>query len=141
MTYSPDMDQIAAIHNACFPRGWTADAIREMLAVKGTVAFVAQDGSGFALLRRIGDEAEVLTVCVLSGHRRRGVGRALVHAFRAWSELQGAGSIFLEVSERNEAARKLYEHNGFSIISRRREYYRGEDGSHEHALVMRAIVE
>jgi ribosomal-protein-alanine N-acetyltransferase len=137
ITSTPQIETIAAVHNASFARGWSAEAIRNLLEVKGTGAFIMEDGSGFALVRLIADEAEVLTLCVLKEHRRKGSGSALVKAFIGWAKGRGAVSIFLEVNEHNEAARLLYERHGFAIVARRNEYYRNEDGSHEHALVMR----
>jgi ribosomal-protein-alanine N-acetyltransferase len=137
MTQSPDLKRLADIHNACFARGWDTAAIGEMLGIKATAAFMAHDGSGFGLLRHLGEEAEILTLAVMPAHRRSGVGVAIVSAMREWAEVQGAKAIFLEVGESNASARKLYEKSGFSFISRRKQYYRGEDGSREDALVMR----
>ena len=46
----------------------------------------------------------------------------------------GARTVFLEVRESNEEARKLYEARGFEVAGKRTKYYRKPD---EDALIMR----
>lgn len=140
VTRSPDASALAAIHGASFAKGWSAEAVAEMLAVAGTWAFVAQEGKGFALLRCLGGDAEILTLAVAPDCRRRGAADAIVCSLLAWAKGQGAEAVFLEVAEANEAARTLYAKNGFSVISRRKEYYHNPDGSRDDALVMRRVL-
>jgi ribosomal-protein-alanine N-acetyltransferase len=128
---------LADIHKTCFAKGWDKAAIGEMLGIAGTVAFVEAEGRGFALLRCLEGDAEILTLAVLPGARRLGIGVAMVNSMRAWAAEQGGTSVFLEVGEHNEAAVALYGKCGFSTISRRKGYYRGADGSSMDALVMR----
>jgi ribosomal protein S18 acetylase RimI-like enzyme len=45
--------------------------------------------------------------------RRRGLAEAILRAGAAWSADQGAESLYLQVEEENEAARKLYAKVGF----------------------------
>jgi ribosomal-protein-alanine N-acetyltransferase len=135
-TDAPDAEALAAIHAACFSQGWDAQAIAGLLTIEGTQAFVVQ-GAGFGMLRLLGQEAEILTLAVLPEKQKQGVGSAILRHMLDWAAERDARALFLEVGERNEATKKLYETRGFSVISRRREYYRRADGSHEDALVMR----
>ncbi|HEY1152975.1 MAG TPA: ribosomal-protein-alanine N-acetyltransferase RimI, partial [Pseudolabrys sp.] len=48
----------------------------------------------------------------------------------------GVTAVFLEVSENNAAARRLYARAGFREVGRRPNYYRDADGT-THALVLR----
>ncbi len=137
VTNKPDTALIAEIHRACFDKAWDTAALGEMLSVAGTMAFIAGAGEGFGLLRAMAQEAEILTIAVLPEARRRGAAAAMVPVMLQWATGQGAKAIFLEVNERNIAAIRLYEKYGFSVISRRKEYYRNADGSHEDALIMR----
>ena len=76
--------------------------------------------TGFLLARSLGDtECEVLNIAVSPEFRRKGVGKALLSSL-----LEGyKGTVFLEVRESNQNARKLYKSMGFQEISTRRNYY------------------
>ena len=80
---------------------------------------------GFAIATWLPPEepAELETVVVDAPFRRQGVGSALLRACMLAAAQAGATSIRLEVRESNLAARSLYQHNGFSLIGRRRAYY------------------
>lgn len=79
---------------------------------------------GFAVFRRIIDEAELLTMAVAPEHQRQGVGRALLEdAHRRLLEA-GAKRVFLEVRQSNRPALQLYYGAGFGIHSQRKDYYR-----------------
>jgi ribosomal-protein-alanine N-acetyltransferase len=128
-----DAPALAALHAAAFPPAerWGADAIRLMLEMQGAFGLVLRDG--FVLARVAAEEAEILTLAVLPASRRRGRGGALLSGAMAEAASLGAATMFLEVSERNEAARALYAAAGFTPAGRRRRYY--ADGT--DALVLR----
>lgn len=129
-----DAAEAALIHAAAFPlaEAWGADAIGLMLGLPGTFGII-RPGLGFIMARVAADEAEVLTLAVRPEARRQGVGAGLLAAALAGAVARGAGSMFLEVSDRNPAARMLYGSAGFSEVGRRRRYY--ADGA--DALVLR----
>ena len=45
-----------------------------------------------------------------------------------FNDLKGVTNITLEVNVNNTNAIKLYQKNGFKIVSRRENYYNGTDG-------------
>ncbi len=94
------------------------------------VAVSGEEVAGFAVLRRTGEEYELLNLAVAPERRRRGVGRRLVAAVLE----RAPGPVFLEVRASNEAARRLYEACGFRPVGLRRNYYRNPT---ESAIVMR----
>jgi ribosomal protein S18 acetylase RimI-like enzyme len=83
--------------------------------------------------RRLGDEAEILSIGVAPGRQKQGCARFLVAALIETARAEGIRSLFLEVDAGNRAAIALYEGRGFSRIARRLRYYR----SGADALVMR----
>ena len=68
-------------------------------------------------------EAEIHTIGVDPDHQRRGIGRALLRGLLAVADEIGA-TVFLEVRTDNEAARALYEAEGFTVVGLRKRYYR-----------------
>jgi ribosomal-protein-alanine N-acetyltransferase len=118
---------------------WTADGYRAELRdtrSRHYVAAIDDDGAliGWAGVRVVGDEAEVLTVGVVPAARRRGIGLALMADLYADAKRRGARAIYLEVRVDNDGARKLYERDGFIKVGVRRGYY---EGGRVDAVVMR----
>jgi len=84
------------------------------------------------LARVAGDEAEILTICVVPAARRTGHGGALLAAAEARAAADGAAKMFLEVAADNVAALSMYRSAGYETVGRRARYYpNGSD-----ALVM-----
>jgi len=134
---SPDFALLCAVHQRCFTPGWSEQAFLDLFLISGTEAFIAPDKEGFGILRIIAAEAEILTLAVLPECQRRGIGREIIGSMLEYARGQGVKSIFLEVRESNRAARRLYQAFGFSVISRRRNYYQSPHGVLEDAVVMR----
>lgn len=100
---------------------------------------LAEAPGGFALFALAADEAEVLTLAVAPGARRRGLGAALLAAAAAAAAARGARSIHLEVAEDNAAARALYARAGFAETGRRRGYYARPGGRTDALRLRRAL--
>ncbi|QDH24432.1 GNAT family N-acetyltransferase [Neokomagataea tanensis] len=120
---------LAELHAEIFAGGevWNAQAFSEIFSIPGTQAYLACDGDvplGLILYRVIAGEVEILTIGTVTSARRRGVASGLVKA------VQKYGTIFLEVSVQNQSALSLYSNLGFTVIGRRKRYYRdGSDAS------------
>ena len=80
------------------------------------------------------DELHVNNVASHRDYRRIGVGRSLMESAIDEARLRGGAQVVLEVRASNEAAQILYRELGFSLIGRRRDYYRLPT---EDALVMK----
>lgn len=131
---------MADIHAACFtqPRPWSAAEFADLCA--SPLCQVSTLEGGFAITRRAGPEAELLTIAVHPDARRQGKARALLT--ESLTELQSSGceEIFLEVVADNHPAIALYKAAGFTELSYRKDYYNGVNGSKSAALVMRKIL-
>jgi RimJ/RimL family protein N-acetyltransferase len=68
-----------------------------------------------------------LGLMVARGHRRRGIGLALMEAAEDWARLAGVRKIELHVFPHNEAAIALYERMGYEREGVRRRHYRRGD--------------
>ncbi|MGL4340370.1 MAG: tRNA (adenosine(37)-N6)-threonylcarbamoyltransferase complex transferase subunit TsaD [Rhodoglobus sp.] len=83
------------------------------------------------------DQADIQTIAVSSGARRRGLGRALMQRMIAEAQGRGASEVFLEVRADNPAAQALYAALGFEQIAVRARYYQPDDVD---ALIMRLVI-
>ena len=115
---------------------WTMAQFKEEFAGKERM-YVAGEFSGeliaYAGVVNLAGTADVLTVTVADGYRRKGIGRELLRRLIDWSRTQKCEAIMLEVRVGNEEAIPLYESFGFVEISRRKDYY----GPGKTAIVMR----
>lgn len=141
-----DLDRIdrmmADAFDARWGEAWTRNQVIGMLAVPGvwmTIAELGGRSAGFALVRGVVDEAELLLLAVIPEMRRKGVGAALLRSVLGDCALRGIESLHLEVRDGNEAI-KLYRKSGFTKVGERRDYYRGADGNSYSALTLRRAV-
>jgi ribosomal-protein-alanine N-acetyltransferase len=93
---------------------------------------------GFAAFHRLLDEAELRNMAVAPAHQRQGVGRALLAEGRSRLREEGVRQIYLEVRASNLPAQRLYYSAGFSLRSRRRDYY---NDPLEDALVLALMLQ
>lgn len=125
------VDQLmAAAFDPRFGEAWTRSQCLGVLAMSGvrlTLALVDDEPAGFALVRAVADEAELLLLAVSPARRRRGVGTALLRAVVSEAGAGGIADLHLEVRAGNEAA-ALYQAHGFAKVGERRAYYRGNTG-------------
>jgi ribosomal-protein-alanine N-acetyltransferase len=133
-------DPLSLMHASCFPEDpWDTGSFELVLLLHGVFGYLAWLGdapAGFILARDLGGESEILTLGVLPGMRRLGIGRALLDAVVAQAGRRRIGSIVLEVAIDNEAARQLYGATGFVRVGTRPRYYRRDNAAID-ALILR----
>lgn len=134
----PDVAALVELHAASFQPSWKESDFNGMFMIAHTVAFVAQEG--FAVVRLIAGEAEILTFAVNPQARRRGIGGALIASLKEWLKTNKAETVFLEVRQSNLPAINMYVKAEFTSISERKDYYSNPDGSRESAIVMRLAL-
>ena len=134
-----DAPKLAQLHGASFHRGWGEGEFEQMLAERNTLVHRLRQGRktiGFAVSRMAADEAEILSIAVDAKHRGRGLSRNLLLTHLGHLAGRGVRTVFLEVEENNQPARRLYDRTGFTVTGRRELYYR-QDGQQLNALIMR----
>lgn len=138
-----DLDAVMEIMNAAFDptygEAWTRSQCAGILPMAGVTLRIAEDAAGaiagFALIRAIADEAELLLIAVDPRAQHGGIGAALVDDFIGFAKSRRACRLHLEVRDGNSAI-ILYERAGFALVGRRRDYYRGRDGHKRDALTL-----
>lgn len=127
-------EAMARLHGQCFPHApWTEGEIARMLALPTTLAITRPHG--FILAQVVPPEAEVLTLAVDPGKRRRGIGRDLLARLEAALLAEGCTRLMLEVASDTPGAQALYAAAGFTEKGRRRGYY-ARAGSRADAVLM-----
>jgi ribosomal-protein-alanine N-acetyltransferase len=135
-----DAPKLAQLHGASFHRGWGEAEFEGMLTERNTLVHRLRLGRtfvGFAVSRMAADEAEILSIAIAPGHRGRGLSRHLLLTHLGHLAGRGVRTVFLEVEENNQPARRLYERAGFGVAGRRERYYRQPGGEQLNALLMR----
>ena len=135
---SGDLSRVVEIERASFSDPWSFTAFRSALDEERINFHVATRGDGvvgYAVSWCVVDEAELANLAVVPEMRGQGVGASLLD--RAIADARDAGCVVmhLEVREANVAARALYESRGFTMVGRRKRYYREPV---EDALILRA---
>jgi len=132
LAVTADVQRIAALSRDSIEQGlewsWTPRRVLRSVADAATNVVVARTGNrfvGFAIMKYADDEAHLLLLAVQAGHRRRGVGSALVTWLEATARVAGIGLISLEARANNAAARAFYRELGYREVGLLEGYYRG----------------
>lgn len=141
-----DAAAIASVHSLAFLHGWSENEVERLLSDRATIGHVARIKGGkgpvvaFVLSHAVQDEAEILTIAVTSQARGRGIAEKLLSRHMGRLAALGVRKLFLEVDEKNAAARRLYARAGFSEVGRREGYYRRPEGNAAALSLRRDLV-
>lgn len=142
----PDIADAMKVMKAAFPpqygEAWSAPQLSGMMSLPGSLLAIARLGDlpvGFALLRSIAGEAELLLLAVHPDHRGCSHGRRLLDRCMNEAEGSGAKAMFLEVRSGNPAIH-LYSKAGFFQYNHRPDYYVGSNGERFDALSYKIML-
>ncbi|MFH2109774.1 MAG: N-acetyltransferase [Candidatus Bathyarchaeota archaeon] len=138
-----ELPRVMHINTACLPENYSSFFYRDLYQKYPETFLVAEadgEAQGYIMCRvekgwsKLGlltpaRLCHVVSVAVMEGYRRRGLGRALVvEAMRRGRDVYGVGEGYLEVRVSNVAAIGLYDVLGFRKVKRNYGYYMdGED--------------
>ena len=136
-----DVPRILEIFNESISPVWTQDTIQGELEKNDSLFLIAvrctEEPSpcvvGFAVLRQVGDDGELLQIATCTTARRKGVADKLMCNVLDYSTQMKYESIHLEVRTGNKAALGLYKKHGFRQVRVRPGYY---SSPVEDAIVM-----
>ncbi len=129
------LSEIAALEALIFSEPWSESALRLLLSpdAVGYVCVGEEQVLGYGGMLYAPGEGQITNIAVCPKARRRGIARAILEALTDDAAEHGAEQISLEVRASNTAAIALYESSGFSVVGRRKNFYRRPA---EDALVM-----
>ena len=133
-----DLNQISNILISDFDDYWNYDTLRNELKTENSnylVAKMNEEIVGFAGIKVMIDEADVMNIVVKKTFRNQGIGTLLLKKLMDLSKELNFTSITLEVMEENYPAIHLYKALGFTQIGIRKNYYQDKNG-----LIMRMEI-
>lgn len=114
-----------------FDNFWNYNILESELESQDSNFFVAKIDNeivGFAGIKIIVDEADIMNIVVKKAFRNMGIGKLLLKKLIETANKLNLTSIILEVNKENSIAIKLYESFGFKEVGIRKNYYGNTDG-------------
>ena len=133
-----DLDRVAELEPELFgAASWSrrtyADELRAPERHYVAAVDALGDVVGYAGVA-VGADSEVMTIGVVDGWRRAGIGTRLLAELLAYARAARSRRVFLEVRASSLGAQLLYERAGFRRVAVRRGYYQPEGAD---AVIMR----
>ena len=127
-----DLENIKEILISDFDDFWNYNILKEELESSNSKYIIAKtnDGEiiGFAGIKIILDNADIMNIVVKKSWRNQGVGNLLLSNLISICKISNLSSLSLEVNEDNLPAIHLYEKFGFKQVGVRKNYYQDKDG-------------
>jgi len=117
---------------------WNTTTLKEELTNQNSYYLVAKLENqiiGFAGIKLILDEADLMNIVIRKNMRNQGIGTLLLNHLIIFCTEQNLLSITLEVGNENIPAICIYQNLGFDTISIRKNYYKNQD-----AVIMKKIL-
>lgn len=115
-----------------FDKFWSIDILKSDLLNENSKYIIAKSNNeivGFAGMKVILDEADIMNIVVKVDKRGLGIGSLLLEKLIQSANDFNCSQITLEVNENNIQAIKLYEKYGFMRIGFRKKYYNNTDNA------------
>ena len=126
-----DLHQIADILTSDFDTFWNDNILKGELNAENSKYWIAKMGQeiiGFAGMKIMVDEADIMNIVVKKRHQNQGIGSLLLKKLISTSKQLNLTFINLEVMEENYPAIHLYKNFGFKQIGIRKNYYQDKNG-------------
>ena len=130
-----DLDLIKDVLETDFDDFWNVNTLEQELTNENSnylVAKIENQIVGFAGIKSVLDEADIMNIVTKKDKRNLGIGSALLEKLLNVAKEKEIKKITLEVNESNISAIHLYKNFGFKEISIRENYYNKTD----NALIM-----
>lgn len=125
-----DLKSIKNVLASDFDNFWSFDVLEEELECDNSYVIVAKVDEntivGFAGLKVILDEADIMNIVVKKDFRHNGIGSILLENLINYSTDLNLKTITLEVNENNLSAIRLYDKFSFDKLGIRKNYYDGK---------------
>ena len=124
------LDDINLIDFKNFNTFWNKATLEDELKADNTKYFkvtLENEIIGFAGIKIILDDADLMNIVVHNSYLRQGIASLLLNKILDFCKENHIGSINLEVNEKNVPAINLYKKFGLAEVGRRKKYYDNKD--------------
>lgn len=114
-----------------FDNFWTYQILKEELESENSSYLIARMNDeiiGFAGIKVVLDEADIMNIVIKKNYRNQGIGTLLLENLISLAKRLNLKSLSLEVSEKNLPAIHLYQKFGFESLGVRKNYYQDKNG-------------
>ena len=126
-----DLEKIKDNLSKEFDNFWDYEILKEELNSRTSKYIVAKKSNniivGFAGIKIILDEAEIMNIVKKKEERHQGIGKLLLNEIIKISKENNIYLINLEVNAKNTIAINLYKKYNFKEVGLRKKYYNGQD--------------
>ena len=110
---------------------WSFSTLKEELENENSSYIIGKINNeiiGFAGLKIIFEQADIMNIVIKKTYRNQGVGTLLLENLILLAKDLNISTLFLEVNEQNKPAIHLYEKLGFERLGIRKKYYNNNNG-------------
>ncbi len=124
-----DLKALHKIDLACFPPGisYSAADLKRFVSHSKSKTWVAEEAGEIVAFLISSEEPQkvghIITIDVVEGRRRAGVGTVLMDAAEKWAEEKSLRLIYLETADDNQAAQRFYAARGYNKVDEVPNYY------------------
>ena len=130
-----DLENIKEILVSAFDDFWNYSTLKEELSNANSYYLVAKSDNeilGFAGIKYVLNDADIMNIVVKKSKRKSGIGSLLLKNIIELCKKLNVSTLFLEVNEKNLPAISLYKKFGFEEVGFRKNYYK-----ENNAIVMK----
>ena len=130
-----DLENIKEILVSDFDDFWNYSTLKEELSNANSYYLVAKLDNeilGFAGIKYVLNDADIMNIVVKKSKRKSGIGSLLLKNIIELCKKLNVSTLFLEVNEKNLPAISLYKKFGFEEVGFRKNYYK-----ENNAIVMK----
>lgn len=133
-----NLDAVVRVEQQAYAHPWARRNFEDSLTAgyQAQLLLAGDTLLGYFVAMKGVEEVHLLNITVARDYQRQGWAQVLLDALALWAHGQGAQWIWLEVRVGNARAIRVYEAQGFRRVGQRKNYYPGDPGQQEDALVM-----
>jgi len=129
-----DLDEVLPIANTSLLNPWSKGMFLGEISHPLSHCFLISGGNdcnkaiplGFICFRNIGEDSELLNICIHPRHRQKGLGKILMKFYVDFCRQKGVKKYCLEVHPLNIPAVHLYQSFDFQPAGERKNFYQGK---------------
>lgn len=125
------LNELQEILISDFDDFWSFSTLKEELENENSsyiIGKIHNEIIGFAGLKKIFDQADIMNIVIKKTYRNQGIGTLLLENLILLAKDLNISTLFLEVNEQNKPAIHLYEKLGFEKLGVRKKYYNNNNG-------------